>query len=99
MYITVLAGTPWAKMVVFLGNSTIFLATPADSRKAWASNAAFPFRFPASRIVTILGAILVVGIVELPYEDATKLKRRNLTKQRAYLLFLLREQSGRQDAT
>src|SRR5437016_7066720 len=39
MYITCLAASPCAKIAVFFGNSTTFLATPAESRKAWASKA------------------------------------------------------------
>jgi hypothetical protein len=39
MYITCLAASPCAKIVVFLGKSTTFLATPAESRKLWASKA------------------------------------------------------------
>src|ERR1700680_213621 len=37
MYITCLAASPCTKIEAFLGNSTTFLATPADSRKLLAS--------------------------------------------------------------
>ena len=33
---TSLPTSPWEKMVSFGWNSTMFLATPAESRKAWA---------------------------------------------------------------
>src|SRR5579863_392053 len=46
MYIMFLQGSPWEKRVSFLPNSVIVLATPAEFRKASASNELgvfFPF--------------------------------------------------------
>jgi hypothetical protein len=48
MYMTLSEGSPWAK-TTFLGwNSTIFLDTPDESRKAYTSNVRVFFRFIAA---------------------------------------------------
>jgi len=59
MYMTVLAASPCAKMVAFLGNSAIFLATPAESRKAWASKASFFLSFVLDLILLDLAIVLI----------------------------------------
>src|SRR5271154_7218201 len=41
MYITCLAGSPWAKMISFLANLPTFLPRPVESRKRFASKARF----------------------------------------------------------
>ena len=45
MYSTCSQGSPWVKMTSARRYSTIFLATPAESRKAWALNVPSGFDF------------------------------------------------------
>src|SRR5580692_8618816 len=48
MYITCLAGSPWAKTVSFLANSPTFLPRPVESRKRFTSKTRF-FDFARGR--------------------------------------------------
>ena len=73
---TVLAGTPCAKMIDFLGNSRIFAATPADSSKLRASKALFPILFPPFRSAEISGKFLVALMTVLAYDATTASRYR-----------------------
>ena len=65
MYITLPQASPWEKMVSFLSKSTTFRATPAESRKACASNSA-PFVFFGFLVAFIMLRLVISSIRSAP---------------------------------
>src|SRR3984957_20097002 len=102
MYMTLPQASPWEKMGFFLLNSTIFLATPAESRKACASKFMtlefFPF-FVVFILRSYISSLPTAPPPEQGYDSTKSLVSSSLYWTGAGVINQLRPVAIRQDAT